>query len=56
MITGPIHHAQLEHDQPLFKQIWNDPEAQDRIEVEINNWQKSPKIWEKRFNRDGTEK
>lgn len=48
--------GQIDHDQPLFKKIWNTPEAVDRIYIDLENWKDSPEVWERRFNRDGTRK
>lgn len=46
---GPVHFAQIEHDQPLFKQIYGTPDATKRIHIELTNWENSPAKWERRF-------
>ena len=47
---APIHHAQIGHDQPLYKRIWNSSDCLDRIKIDFDNWKNSPKIWKRRFN------
>ena len=47
---APIHHAQLGHDQPLYKRIWNSSDCLERIKINFDNWQNSPKIWKRRFD------
>lgn len=46
---GPIHCAQVFRDEPMFKLIYNRPGSKERIEIDINNWQKSPERWVRRF-------
>lgn len=53
---GPIHFAQTEHDEDLFKKIWDDPENEERIVIDIDDWKNCPALWERRFNKDGTRK
>ena len=53
---GPIHYSQIEEDQPMFRLIWTDPEAVDRIEIDIENYKKSPEIWLRRFKLDDARK
>ncbi len=48
---GPIHHAQIEHDLPLFQKIWRDPAAKERRAVPLDNWRQSPERWERRFGK-----
>lgn len=50
VIIGPIHFAQTENDEPLYSKIWNDPESCDRVCLEMNNWEQTPEIWNRRFN------
>ncbi len=55
-ITGthaPIHYAQITHDEPVFKQLYNSPESVDRIKIDINNWKRSPERWVRRFGKQG---
>ncbi len=44
---APVHYGQT-NDQPLFNQIW--ARSNTRHRIDINNWQKSPEIWARRFN------
>lgn len=46
---GPIHKAQVFHDEPIFKMIYSRPESIQRVNIDINNWQKSPERWIRRF-------
>ena len=46
---APIHHAQLDHDQPLYAEIWQDASCLDRITLDINNWKEAPELWTRRF-------
>ena len=47
---APIHHAQLDHDQPLYSSIWTNPSCQERLKIDFNNWKTAPDIWERRFS------
>jgi len=54
-LTGdhaPIHVAQLGHDEPLFRSLYNDEKSLDRTTINLDNWKSSPERWEKRFNKD----
>jgi hypothetical protein len=46
---GPIYHAHVEHDEPLYKQIYNSPDCVNRTKIDINNWKKADSIWRRRF-------
>ncbi len=46
---APIHNAQLDADQPRYKSIWQQPQAPDRIKLDINNWKNVPAVWTRRF-------
>ena len=46
---APIHHAQLDKDQPRYGSIWQAPEAPDRIKLDIDNWKNVPDVWARRF-------
>ena len=43
---GPVHHAQLSHDHPLF-----DQKTQGSMEqrIRMDNWKNSPAVWDRRF-------
>ena len=47
---APIHHAQIDHDQPLYGKIWSDPSCLERIKIDYDNWQEAPEVWTRRFN------
>lgn len=47
---APIHYAHLMNDEPLFKKIYNSSDCLDRIKIDLDNWKKSPEIWQRRFN------
>jgi hypothetical protein len=49
---APIHHAQLGHDQPLYKKIWGSSECLDRIKIDYNNWKQTPDVWTRRFGSE----
>jgi hypothetical protein len=51
-ITGdhaPVHYAHIEHDEPLFRNIYNDASSLGRIEIALDNWKSSPEVWKRRF-------
>lgn len=50
---APIHNVQTMRDEPMFKEIWSHPYYSKRIAVDLNNWEKSPEVWESRFGSKG---
>jgi len=46
---GPVHYSHVQHDEPLFKKIYNDPGSLNRINIELNNWEQTPPVWKRRF-------
>lgn len=46
---GPIHDAQIYYDEPLFRRIWESSDSKERINISLNNWEKAPERWERRF-------
>lgn len=46
---GPIHWAQILHDEPLFKEIWL-KHFNSRLVIDINNWKNAEAKWSRRFN------
>jgi hypothetical protein len=46
---GPIHYAQTQHDEPLYRKIYNDDSCIDRIVVDLNSWKSQPEKWSRRF-------
>jgi hypothetical protein len=52
---GPIHHAQLEHDEPLFRERYADPNWKTKrrnLAYQIPSWKAYPSVWERRFKND----
>jgi len=45
---APVHYAQHEKDQPLYKSIWSSSLCLERI-VDFDNWKNAPDRWERRF-------
>ena len=48
---APIHYAQLEHDQPLYRRIWHSSKCLQRIKIDYDNWKNVPEVWDRRFNK-----
>lgn len=46
---APVHYAQTEHDEKLYSLIYENPNSQDRKNIDLDNWQNAPKIWDRRF-------
>jgi len=44
---GPVHHAQIDHDQPLYRSIYDDPSCLNRV-VDYDNWKSTPDVWPRR--------
>ncbi len=49
---GPIHIAQTQYDEPMFRGIYSHPSATARIFININNWRNSSEKWSIRFKDD----
>ena len=49
---APIHVAQLGHDEPLFRALYDDENSLNRTTIELDNWKSSPERWDKRFNNE----
>lgn len=49
---GPIHDAQIEHDEPLLQKIYSRREYERNDFIDLDNWTKSPERWERRFGKD----
>ena len=43
-----VNHAQMDHDLPLFLEMYKDHSHKDRIKIDIDNWKNSPAIWTRR--------
>jgi hypothetical protein len=46
---GPIHDAQIYHDEPIFSDIYRIPN--DRVYINIDNWVIAPEKWTRRFGK-----
>lgn len=44
---GPIHYAQIDHDQPLYQEIHSTQTS--RVKIDFDNWKLSPELWMRRF-------
>lgn len=49
---GPIHDSHNEHELPTFKRIYSNPDAQNRIKIDINNWRNVLAVWTRRFGNE----
>jgi hypothetical protein len=45
---GPVAYGQVEHDQPLYRSIYDDPDCVNRTKIDFDNWKQSPEIWTRR--------
>lgn len=46
---GPIHFAYFENDLPKFNEMYAEAH-EDRIKIDLNNWENAPEIWKRRFS------
>ncbi len=46
---GPVHHALVSHDEPIFKEMWG--KENNRLKIEYDNWWAAPLIWDRRFSK-----
>lgn len=44
---APIHNAQTKRDMPRFQEMY--ARSNDRIKIDIENWQNTPEVWSERF-------
>ena len=54
---APIHNAQINHDQPLYSKIWQQPAppwspASRDLKLDIDNWKNTEDIWIRRFGEE----
>jgi len=47
---APVHYAQLENDELLFRALYSNVNSTSRTSIDVENWQKMPPVWERRFN------
>ena len=45
---GPIHYAQITHDEGLFRSMWFS--GNDNLNIDIGNWKDVPEVWSRRFD------
>lgn len=43
-----VNHAQMDHDMPLFLDMYKDDAHKDRIIIPMDNWKQAPDKWERR--------
>jgi hypothetical protein len=46
----PIELGHAQHDEPLFREIYNNENCLTRTNIDINNWMNAPTIWARRFS------
>jgi len=47
---GPIHHAQLTHDVPLFESRYHRPlDGVSKLIIPFDNWKLAHRLWTRRF-------
>ena len=46
---APVHYSHVDHDEPLFREIYNNPESVNRIKIDASNWQQKDDKWKRRF-------
>jgi len=46
---APIHDGQTQHDMPLYKKIYLNPNCVGRIHIDLENWASEPSRWIRRF-------
>lgn len=44
---GPVHNAMVKRDLPRFQEMYAKPN--DRVNIDINNWENTPEVWKERF-------
>jgi hypothetical protein len=52
MIQGdhaPVHHAVVDNDEPLFREIYSDPENVIRSRIDKDNWKNADPVWRRRW-------
>lgn len=46
---GPVHHAVIDHDAPLFRGVYWAKKFKPQVKIPIDNWNQSPAKWPRRF-------
>lgn len=47
---APVHDAHMYHDEPIFKNMYNNPNCINRIKISLDNWKQAPERWTRRFS------
>lgn len=45
----PIERGHVDHDEPLYISIHNNPDFNNRNAIDLNNWRNAPSVWTRRF-------
>lgn len=45
----PVYSAYLQNDGPLFKSLYQDPQAASKRAVSMDNWRNQDSVWKRRF-------
>ena len=45
----PIERGHVDHDEPLYRNRYSDPNMLNHIHIDINGWKKAPSVWTRRF-------
>ena len=45
----PIEQCHFEHDWPLLRDMYKDPNVVNRTKIDFDNWKESPEVWDRRF-------
>lgn len=48
---GPVHHAVMEHDAPLFRGVYWAKKFKSVIKIPVDNWQQVASKWPRRFKQ-----
>ena len=46
---GPIHNAQIDHDQPLYRKIYENPDREKVCHLDLFEWTRTEPVWNRRF-------
>ena len=49
-----VHHAQLEHDEPLYESIYKAAGWREKVQLKLDHtteWKKSPPMWERKYSQ-----
>ena len=46
---GPVHYSQIDHDEPLLKEVYSSYKYLSQVSIPLDNWKKAPAVWARRF-------